>query len=76
MDDEKIYLFYLNFKGDCKNLKRQQKLSAVCSYLIHLPEGTSLLASVGSFQVVLAGTLKGVQGDIGCKVLAALSTVK
>ena len=28
-------------------------------------------------QVILAGTLKGVQGDInGCKVLAALSTVK
>ena len=28
------------------------------------------------FQVILAGTLTGVQGDIRCKVLAALSTVK
>ena len=29
-----------------------------------------------SFQVILAGTLTGVQGDIRCNVLAALSTVK
>ena len=29
-----------------------------------------------SNQVILAGTLKGVQGDIWCKVLAARSTVK
>ena len=28
------------------------------------------------FQVILAGALTGVQGDIRCKVLAALSTVK
>ena len=28
------------------------------------------------YQVILAGTLTGVQGDIRCKVLAALSTVK
>ena len=28
------------------------------------------------FQVILAGTLTGVQGDIRCKVLAVLSTVK
>ena len=27
-------------------------------------------------QVILAGTLTGVQGDNGCKVLAALHTVK
>ena len=27
-------------------------------------------------QVILAGTLTGVQGDIRCKVLAALSTAK
>ena len=27
-------------------------------------------------QVILAGTLTGVQGDIRCKVLAVLSTVK
>ena len=30
----------------------------------------------GSHQVILAGTLTGPQGDIRCKVLAALSTVK
>ena len=29
-----------------------------------------------SNQVILAGTLTGVQRDIGCKVLAALSTAK
>ena len=29
-----------------------------------------------SCQVILAGTLTGVQGDIRCNVLAALSTVK
>ena len=29
-----------------------------------------------SVQVILAGTLTGVQDDIRCKVLAALSTVK
>ena len=29
-----------------------------------------------SNQVILAGMLTGVQGDIRCKVLAALSTVK
>ena len=29
-----------------------------------------------SIQVILAGTLTGVQSDIQCKVLAALSTVK
>ena len=29
-----------------------------------------------SIQVILAGTLTGVQGDIRCKFLAALSTVK
>ena len=29
-----------------------------------------------SIQAILAGTLTGVQGDIRCKVLAALSTVK
>ena len=28
------------------------------------------------YQVILAGTLTGVQGNIRCKVLAALSTVK
>ena len=30
----------------------------------------------GTYQVILAGTLTGVQGDIRCKVLAALSTEK
>ena len=30
----------------------------------------------GPFQVILARTLTGVQGDILCKVLVALSTVK
>ena len=29
-----------------------------------------------TIQVILAGTLTGVQGDTRCKVLAALSTVK
>ena len=29
-----------------------------------------------SLQVILAGTLTGVQGDIRCKVLAVFSTVK
>ena len=29
-----------------------------------------------SIQVILAGTLKGVQGDNQCKVLAAFSTAK
>ena len=28
------------------------------------------------FQVTLAGTLTGVQGDIRCKVLAAISALK
>ena len=32
--------------------------------------------SVSLVQVILAGTLTGVQGNIRCKVLAALSTVK
>ena len=31
---------------------------------------------VPNLQVILAGTLTGVQGDIRCKVLAALSTAK
>ena len=35
---------------------------------------TQIIAEVS--QLILAGTLTEVQGDIRCKVLAALSTVK
>ena len=40
---------------------------------IQTHERTKIIAIV---QVILAGTLTGVQGDIPCKVLAALSTAK
>ena len=36
----------------------------------------ALIQSLGRSQVTLAGMLTGVQGDIRCKVLVALSTAK
>ena len=41
-----------------------------------IEKGTAVSAYDKQLQVVLAGTLTGVQDDIWCKVLAALSTVK
>ena len=38
--------------------------------------GWESIVLINGNQVILAWTLKGVQGDIRCKVLAALSTVK
>ena len=38
--------------------------------------GTIQVTTSNPFHVILAGTLTGVQIDIRCKVLAALSTVK
>ena len=35
-----------------------------------------IFLAFSSFQVILAGTLTRVQGDIRCKVLAAISTVQ
>ena len=34
------------------------------------------VCTISANQVILAGALTGVQGDIRCKVLAALSTIK
>ena len=41
-----------------------------------LPSQIQIEEKGETVQVILAGTLTGVQGDIRCKVLTALSTVK
>ena len=53
----------------CSFMLRNTLLTS--SFLLFL----SLGPFVGTFLVILARTLTGVQGDIRCKVLAALSTV-
>ena len=43
---------------------------------LHLIFGTLQCCTIHTVQVILAGTLTGLQGDIQCKVLEALSTVR
>ena len=78
-----LYLTYLKQKKKIKNATKG--FSSIIDQTQDLFSGTpgtlrrienSIGASFCTIQLILAGMLAGVQGDIRCKVLAALSTVK
>ena len=69
---EKVNAIFLDIEKKFEKVAKKLLNMLISAFFEHLFHENRTLP----YQVILAGTLTGVQGDIRCKVLAALSTVK